>query len=577
MPNISLTLPDISQSVTRPALFDIIAQVQDLTGIDKATKIFFPGDIQKMQTAGSDLDAKGDRLAIFNTDHYTFIDVEEDYDQSSIGTTAVTQAEHLPVFQDPKLKVLLSPVYATTQITINFKYASPSKAEALRWRDTIRMRVSQMRDINLHKITYHYQLPLVALEILQEIYAKREAVLGYEETVEEYITAHCTPRLTLIGDIVGKEAILAISETQSRIIGMYGFDAIPDKPERDDGKGIWMVSFSYKFSYEKPIAVHMKYPVMVHNQLINPEFTTFVDQQYDLDKVNKTFSASLYALNAFESDTTMNTLRTAKPIIRIPIFDDYPIEQFQNATGTVLIALTEVADDKRTLLNLKELGDIVLDADILQFVQESEYPFIGKFYESILSLSYYRDEFLGSTGSLICSSNGDVKAKADLNLRKQNRVRLSIVTDLTLLTPQALSRLLLYPKALVKIISAINEILRSHPDFVNYGRKDKLTLAEFDPIYQMLTGFPMRNPNSHYNPIGNNWPYSNNPNGSSSSNGAVNGVHTSKVSSTGGPLAHNANSPFAHIDPRIVENYRKNRIGTNYVEITGIVSLLQTR
>jgi len=490
MPNISLTLPETSQSVTRPIIFDIINQVQEILKIDKRTEIFFPGEINKMQTSGTSIDSTNERFAIFNNSKYNFIEIEDDFDLETLGTTAVSRNEHLVVFYDEALDIRIVPIYATNNIVINFKYRCPSKTEALRWRDDIRIRVSQLRSINIHDATYHYLLPMELLLVLTEVYNNREATEGYGQTFEEYITSFASNRLTLIGDLTGEDLRLAISETQARIVGVYGFDDMPEKAERDDATGTWSISFSYKFSYEKPIGCFMHYPVMVHNRLLPKDFIDFNALSFNnLDLIDKSYSKSLHALSSFESDSIMNNTRDPNAVIRIPEYDDYDLIDIPPGIGTVAIVLSEVdTTDMMTLFNLKELGAIALDEDILEFIKSSEYPYICKTYHSIFQLHLYRDTNLISGTNINCNSDLNIKTIVPLNLRKQYRIRISLVTDISLLKADAIERLLKYPKAFVKIISAMNELLRNYTDFTNLGDAVSISMMDFNKVYLLLTG-----------------------------------------------------------------------------------------
>ena len=463
MPNLTITLPENSQSVTRPVIMDIVRQVEEITKIDVSSKIFFPGDTQRMQTPGTNIDNNNERFAIFNTDRITFVEVEEDYNKDALSTTAVTRSEHIPIFQDEALRVKMTPVFATSAVTINFTYRCPSKTEAMRWRDDMRIRISQMRDLNLHTITYHYPVPLEYLVILKLIHEKRESVEPYGQSFQEYVYSFSNQRLKLVSDLVGKDTRLVIPDCQTRILGMFDFDGLPNKIERDETNGVYTIAFSYKFEYEKPIGCNMKYPVMIHNQLLPADYIEFTDDAYNLDKVNKTFPLSLYAMNAFETDTIMNGVIDPGYVLRLPEYDDFRLNQFHPGTGSVLFALCEVDTDKKTLCNLSELGEIALDEDILNFIREKEYPYLTKLYQSILHVDLYRNEFLTNINTITCDNQLNIKAVNLLDLRNQHRIRLSIVCDLTLLSREAIDRLKGYPKAFVKIISAINELLRNHP------------------------------------------------------------------------------------------------------------------
>lgn len=600
MPNVSLTLPETSQSIIRPIIFDMVGQVQEITKISKESKIFFPGDIQKMQTAGSDIGSEQNRYAMFGTGRYVFITVEEDYDINTLGSTSTTGRENAPVFTDEKLATVISPLYASSQVTINFKYRCFSKTEALKWRDDIRIRISQMRDINLHNLTYHYLLPAELLFVLKIIHEKREAFLGYGQTYAEYVTSMSTERLTLIGDLVNQDARLGVSETQCRVLGMYDFEGMPEKPERDDDTGTWTISFAYKFTYDKPFACNIRYPVMVHNQLLPAEYVYFTDKSYDIDKVSKDFSDSNQALNAFEYDSIMNSRIDPQAIIRLPSFDDYNIRTAPRGTGTVFLALCEIdTADSRTMLNLADIDPIVIDKDIMQFIQEVEYPFISKLYKSVINISLYRNNELTVGGSIICDSQLNVKAIADLDLRNQHRLRFSLVPDLTMLNREAFDRLRKYPKALVKIIGAMNEIIKNHPDFNDLGDKSYISNADFSSVYAAITGHGYDNgiggSKGNYMDGGlqaNNWPGSQTnfrPSGSFAYGGSRatrpigNANRTPQVEGASSKYGSNASfntfgrTIFSDIDPYVLENYRRNHIGLNAVMSTGVVAILTSK
>lgn len=547
MPNVNVTLPEVTQSVSRPIIFDIIKQVSTITKINEGSDIFFPGDIEKMHTSGSTIDSNKDRLARFGTSYITHIEVEQDYDELAINSTATSSREHLPVFLDKALGIKICPIYATTNVDVKFKYTCPSKTEAIRWRDDIRMRVSQLRDINLHDLAYHYLMPLELLLLLKTIHEKRENHLPYNETLEEYITGNSTARLTVIGDLIAKDVRLAVSETQTRIVGRFGFDAIPEKPEKNEN-GVWVIEFSYKFSYEKPIACNMKYPVMVHNQLLPISYTYFTDKSYDIDKVDKVFTYSLEAMRKFEADNLSNRSLDVNKVIRIPSFDDNDLNKVIPGSGVIWTALCEVdAVDEISLLNLTELGNVIMDPDILDFIINSEYQYIHKPFASILNLSLLQDRDLAGHQRVSCDSSLNVKAVDRLNLRQQHRVILSLITDLTLLSKEAVDRLRMYPKALTKIIAAINDLFYNHPDLVLLSGKKRISILEFGKIYSMITG-------QGYG-----------------SNGLT-GVQGTGVNSW--PCnANHYNELFADIDPRVLENYRRNKVQNNRVMVTGVVTV----
>ena len=77
------------------------------------------------------------------------------YEEDITSTDAYGRHTY-PIFKDTKLGVYLTPVYSKTNVTINFKYRTPSKTEAMRWRDDMRNKLSQMRDMKVDVVADYY-------------------------------------------------------------------------------------------------------------------------------------------------------------------------------------------------------------------------------------------------------------------------------------------------------------------------------------------------------------------------------------------------------------------------------------
>ena len=490
MPNVSMILEETTQSILRPVVTTIIKQVQDITGIDPNTTIIYPGSAGVNHLPGTEMDDK-DKRANFNNDRYLFIEVNEEYDTDRIITNAVQQYEYPPVFSDPQTQTFITPVYSNNDIVITFKYRTHSLNEAQRWRDDVRMRVAMQRAHNLHRIEYHYPIPSIYLKILEIIHLSRERIDGYGMDFTDYLVRYGDDRMTVICDPGNINHELVIAEAQRRVMGIYDFDSVPEKPSKENESGLYTIEFSYKVSYQKPIGINIKYPVMVHNLLLPKVLIDLEKKEFDQRNiVNEHRSITLDAAKRFESQHELYDLVDIDNVIRIPKFDQFRLKFEPLGVGTVFYALVEVDEtNRKDLLNLYELAEIVIDRDVLQFMLESETPYMCRLYKSIIQLYYYRNERI-VFDDLECNPQGYVASKSVLNLRNIHRVKLGIVTDLTLLDDEALERLKKYPKALIKIISAINEQFRNFPGVKELG-DGYVSHLDFDKVFRDL-GRPIR-------------------------------------------------------------------------------------
>lgn len=479
-------IPETVQSIERPAIIDVIKHLQEITKIPQSAIILFPGDAEKNYNPGSSISDKQEDRTRFSATDYIEISVEIDHDKNSMSTTAVTKSEHPLIFNDEKLGVIVKPVYSKMNVTITCKFISPSKSVAKRWRDDIRMRVSMMRDVNLHDLTYHYTLPKDVLTTLKEIHRLRENVAGYGEEFNSYFYNNSTTRATQITNQSGTISEIAIAERQMRVVGYFDFEGFPDKENKDSEKTIVENQFTYTFAFDKAIGVNFRFPVMIHNQIMDERFRPDIDDSYDIDKQEQSFSMSIGALNNFESQLQQQKYIDFNYNIKIPEFDEFTPASITPGTVSLFSVLCEIDPaNPLFLFNLRELGQVVLDTDILDFISKSEYQYITAMNRSVFLISLYRNNILRSEDYLTVNSNLDVYATKPLDIRENNRVRFSIVSNLDYVPNNFFDRIKPYPQALVKIGSSVVETLRYNKSFQDLKHLSYVTKND---ILSFVTG-----------------------------------------------------------------------------------------
>ncbi len=453
MPKLLLEVPDTDASTARPITLEIIRQVMKATGIDKNTTILFPNEEEEEAQLGSRLNDDGEKNK-FTSTNKVIVDVEEEYSQDKILATAVYYPENNYVFLDNDLSTYIKPVYGSTEVTINFRYRARDKVLARRWRDDIKNRTAMMRDVNVHDVDYHYLLPPEFIFILQEIHRLRELQAGYGDVFDDYLKNNSTQRLTLLTNLAGSKDAWAISETQQRIQGWFDFEGVPEQGSKDNDTNSWTISFAYKFRYDKPLACAMSYPLMIHNQTLSKKFRDS-KTPYELEDTQRSYSLSMFNLSFFEKNPIYNpNLLTTG--IGIPEVDDFVPSQVIPTTIRVLTALVKLTEtDKRTLLDLQALGKYQLNEIVMDFLLESEYPFVSKTYGSILQVSVYRNVNIVPDRFVSVNNAGVVSVIDDLSLRDFHHVRLSLVSDLSLLTNDAIERLREHGCAFKHILAVI--------------------------------------------------------------------------------------------------------------------------
>ncbi len=504
MPSANVALTETQESISRPIIFDIVKQVRDITRISPDATITYLGDMDKNIQSSSTLE-ENNRESKFANRNILRIEVEEDFDEDYLASTAISRPDTNPIINDVDIGFIVKPIYAKVNVVINIAYRNVSKTEALKWYNDNRINISNMRDVNLHTIHYHYPIPDDTLDLIDAIYLAKEATAGDGLDIKQYLQSVATPRLTIISSLDGLTRKFAIAETQNKIIGQFGFEPLPPHPEKEEGVEVWVSTFSYKFNYDKPVGLNMIYPIMVHNQLLPAKFVNYNLDPYQMDKIPERYSISLDALNIFNMSRIVGTVSPSNPILMLPKYDNFNPYMKLPGTATIFYALTQLEGDMTQLMNLTEPDYFTLDSELLQFIRDVEYQYICKPYQSFFNVSAYAGYSLLPYDFLVCDQNLNISYSQGLNIRKNNRVRFSLTTNLDMINKHAIERLYNYSKTLfAKVVIGINEELKKYPGIRQLSKVSVVDDYYINKIYRVIMGKNLINPGEPYNPYTNN-------------------------------------------------------------------------
>lgn len=498
MPKVMLPTSNLHWSVDRPVITGIVKDIMEITHISSQTPINYYGIDGKAAQQNSTIDPVnpiGENRWPY--DERVIIEIQEDYNFETIVSTPVGGPEYRPFFHDDALGIMMRPVYSMSKVAVTFKYRSRDKNEATKWRNEMRVRASMMRDINLHEIDYHFTIPKAFLNIVAEVHRLREAQGGYGESLSEYFTGHLTTNCSLMSNLSGSVTEWAVKERQVRIQGYYDFEGAPEKGDREEDHDNWGIGFTYNFTFQKPVACYMDYPLVVHNQLLDQKYRPS-ETDYKLEDRQLSYSLSGLAYAYFESDNRILRSKSYEGV-NIPVFDEFIPGSVLPSTVKVFTALTSITEvDTRNLFNLNDLGDFGLDPLILEFLR-TEYVYLGKDFKSIFSLSLYCGSELMESGSLMVDAELNVLSTFDLDLRKTYHVRMGLVTDFKYLLVEMIKRLQNNPEVGLKIAGAINASIRGYGG----SRKDISRNMLSEEAVALITGktLPadyMRNSSIHF-------------------------------------------------------------------------------
>lgn len=448
MPTVSITLEDHNRSVLSAAYHKIVKDIVDTIKIPYGTLMVLHKDIETTLTDNQSNASIQDKTNLPSTVARRRVNatITEEYNEDELTTTPVNQMSAYPIFQDETISVYVYPIYVKSDITIEFSYVSPSKSEANRIRDDIRLRLSQTRNIDIHEIDYTILLPAVFEEFICDVHTLKSRL--EPTSLEEYFLSHCSNRIHPITDMSNKENTkLGVHEKQVRILGVFDINTNPDKLEHDNDTNNYKVNFTYKISMDVPRAIGLRYPPMICNKPLPSKYLSFIEDhklksKEEIKKIHNYTSIPLANLAHFESHRQLENRIDIRLPINIPLFDEFTVRQGHTGYGTIVSFLTDVNEnDCQTLFNLKDISPYYIPSQILNFIKDHDRDYIVNPYMSFLYLGLYQEGRFFDANTLEITPDLTVKCRKKLSLYKPVRVTLSFCIDFSALNPLAIARI----------------------------------------------------------------------------------------------------------------------------------------
>lgn len=459
MPKVCLEVPEMVDNISRPVTMEIIRQVASHVGLPANTPIRYGGGTGTLPLPGSTLDDRGADNRLPGDNNIT-IEANEEYVEENALSVGVLRPEHIVVFSDNALNVYLKPVYQRIKTEVNVKYSASDRTSANAWLQTMKRRMSQEFDEVVHRVNYHYPIPLPFIVILCEIHRLRELTAGYEEELGQWLRNCFSPKFTTITDQAGNNPLMVIRETQVAIQGWYDFNANPPKPEKDNESGPWSVSFTYTFHYDRPESMVMQYPLMIHNSVLDSRFRSDV-KPAELDDVLSNPSLSLAALRDYTYEARMARAWMAYPGIPIPYFDDWMPKYETPGTQQLLRIMLQVDPDQPTdILNLGLLPGYSITPKALPYMRL--YPgSLALPYESVFNISLHRKDAFMDCNSVVVTNDLDVRYSSPLNLREPYHLVVSLLYDINQLSIAARRRLCRFGEFAIEYLLTLDPTLKA--------------------------------------------------------------------------------------------------------------------
>lgn len=504
MPQIKRPIPESAQSVVRPVAIGVVQEVLiDRLGLPADMVINFPGPSETVAQTHGLISNKFEEVR-FPTSDKIFLDITERPIDFLMNGNVVDHPEHIPLFLNQELEVEIRPIYVSMEMRLTIRYRAKNKTDAKRWYDYMLAKLPVKEDTWLHTLKYSFGIPETFMVILKEIHRLTELQAPHGDSWEEFATKWFNPRFGNLTDQAGKNVINVFSDTQDRCLGFFDISTEPDFGAKKDDSDVWEVEIPYVLRYEKPVDIWFSYPIVIHNTVLSKKFRPETGFERLQDKQSSR-TWSMAHLQSFEAMENIGRPYNDHPGRYFPLFDEFRPRMVPHSTMRVFTSLVTLypddAPDPLLLMNLMDLEHESFGmtfTDCIKKYLKSEYQYLTTHGASCMHLALFRNRLLMKDGFLVVDENLNVRLTQPFSKRAYYHLRLSILTDMTLLNQDAQLRLRQMPCAFENLVDYISPEGVVRPDTpLTY---DRITKPWFDEYIQVVK--EQNRPQSSLTPIG---------------------------------------------------------------------------
>ena len=444
---IKADLQGIEETVVRPILITAVKDIKkQILGLTQDIYTFYDNKDNLYKRKTKDGGIIGD-----NSDRGSYIKIEytEESEDGNELSLVPARPDFKPIYHDKDVGSSFQPIHHSRKGMIHFTLGSKSKSKIYSLANKIRLYSSSDAMYCLHDFEYFYNIPNFLNKLLLEINDKKNyrIIDGDKLAIEQYIDQTFDDRVdfanALDGDIT--KSSLVIREKQLDIEGWIEGDLQSIKPEYNDQASEWLLEFDYTFTYEKPVTLLVKYPILVYNSIIHPFFRTLIDTKNKKDSrpIRTKRAQPLTDVTQVEQDIDSSlSIKHPGYYVPIPEYDTTILPKPLNFYARMAVILTIMDETDRTLLfNLDDIPTIKLKDSYKDFLINSERLYVGEEFRSVFHFELWKNNKRDYQNKIILQEDGTLRSTYELDYRYTYRVSINILTDLNLLPIAAKNRL----------------------------------------------------------------------------------------------------------------------------------------
>jgi len=414
--------PDNGLTTRRYIERAVVKDIINKTGFISDAQLVFEEVEGQVRNQNSE-DTPSEHPLRFANENLVFVAPEEVYDEDLLLERLRSSSVDTPLIEDNALGLRVVPIYAPVHGVLGLSFRAKSKTMIRSWARQLAIQEKLAPLIFDHSLIYNYTVPKTLDDFITHIHELREVQDGYGDTLEDYATAITKAEITLRSNRSGEYTRLSFNEQQHGVRGQ--FSSTFSYNEKSLAEGLYEIPVEFIFDYEKIVAFAVEAPIIVHNQILAPEFLNGLFGYDDSEKTeDKEMVGRIHGtprgVYAHRFDDGIKRM-----LPQDTWFPQYTLPELKTLS---IIAIKVDIDTPRYVIDLSELDEEYMPPHVLNFIlnyPDTAYEFhTGPYYIELVSVG---TEEQRRTYNI--DPQGVMTTNVDLNPRHRHYLRICALTD----------------------------------------------------------------------------------------------------------------------------------------------------
>ena len=451
MPKITLEINEIEKTINRPVVLQVVEDIKRITSYPKEASCFYKGfasqTVNKESVMG---DKEIERVDFSHRDRIIISGVKKYTDQSVYRSQPYKRSFN-PILYDKENRIILSPLNYEVEVDVSLNFFSKDRLTLEQWSSNLRRKIGQSIKAYQHRIDYTYPIPNKLIEILHHLFETKIKLVPREGDFTDWIEEIALMKLTGVTNQIGEGLLAVVEQSQIGVLGLWKLTEAPEISKTESGD-VYQATLNYTIRYYQPTALTLEYPIIVNNTIISRNYRPPCDYN---DPLSFGVPEKLqWGLNYLTD--SLPKYYPSEPII-LPCFDEWRPDRLPLGTALVYQALITVdPEDRQYVMNIADLGE---EYKLSQWLVDMIYLFhsdVTILGTSPVLIALYRNQNISEYEIIRLTKDLRLYTNEPMELYNEYHISLSLITDLSLLTENAIEKLRKNGRLANELFKALN-------------------------------------------------------------------------------------------------------------------------